>query len=147
MNEVSSPQRTILPVIIGLSITAVLLVFLAYAAKRRTNELNSIPQLTLVYPGEAAVLDTSVVVRFTSTKPLTLAATGWGYQQLHLHAWLGDAQLMPAAADIQAVDASTYEWRISAPPGPERVFYLAWADAHHHAIPQGASQRVTVSIR
>lgn len=147
MNEVSSPTKTILPVIIGLSITAVLLAFLAYAAKHRTNELNSIPHLTLLYPVANAVLDTPIVVRFTSTEPISLAPTGWGHKQLHLHAWLGSMQLMPAAADIKEVAPSTYEWKLNAQRGADQLLYLAWADASHHPIPEGASQRITISIR
>ena len=144
----TEPRRSIAPVIIGLTITGLLLVFLAYATKRRTAELKDVPQLTLLFPAANDVLNNPVIVRFTSSQPIKLAATGWGYKRLHLHAWIDNTQYMPAATDIREISTGTYEWTLNGvQPGNDKILYLAWADASHHPIPEGASPRLTISVR
>ncbi|HUP89052.1 MAG TPA: hypothetical protein VM100_06880 [Longimicrobiales bacterium] len=145
MNET---RKSIMPVVVGIALTAVLLVFLAYAASKRRAEIDAVPRLTLLSPTEGASVTLPLIVRFTSTVPLELQSMGWTAASHHLHAWLDNTQLMPAAKDIHKIDGNTYEWRIDQTPhGDQMQFRLSWADMKHNPIPEGASRQITLSIR
>lgn len=99
-------------------------------------------------PQGASVVDSPLVVRFTSTSIMERRPTGWGAQALHLHAWVNGGQLMPAAADVRPIDQRTYEWTMrQVTRGADQTVHLGWADASHRAISAGSSPEVTVTIR
>lgn len=144
----NSTRRNLLPVILGIAITGVFLVLLAYMANRRRADLAATPQLTIVAPAGDAAVDSPLVVRFTSSRQLELQSTGWGTSGLHLHATVGSTQHMPAARDISTVGANTYEWVLAAVPrGSNQALQLSWADMQHHPLPQGASSQISVTVR
>lgn len=143
-----SERRNLMPIVIGIAFTCVFLVLLAYLAQRRKSAGQDVPQLLVTNPLANAVVDSPLVVRFTSSAPIELQPTGWGYQHMHLHAALDNEQYMPAAADITQVDSVTYDWLIAAPRSPRpRHLHLGWADMAHRPLPYGGSTPVEVTIR
>ncbi|MGQ0561559.1 MAG: hypothetical protein ACT443_06765 [Gemmatimonadota bacterium] len=145
----SEPQRSnLLPVVIGIALTCVLLAGLAYAAKKRRDAARQpAPQLAVLQPEFGAAVDSPLVVRFASTRPLELRASGWGSASYHLHAWIDGVEHMPAATDIVALDSLRYQWTLApVARGPVRLF-LAWADQAHRPLRRGASDTVTAIIR
>lgn len=136
-----------IPVVIGITLTALVLGFVAYVANaRRHAEAVAVPQLSILSPGEGAAVDSPLVVRFTSNQPLVLNPTGWGYRTLHLHAWVNGVQLMPAAADVVQSDSATYEWTLALGRGPQALS-LAWADQAHRPLTAGGSDTIRVELR
>ncbi|HEY0672244.1 MAG TPA: hypothetical protein VGD27_08265 [Longimicrobiales bacterium] len=137
----------ILPVIIGIVLTGILLIGLGYIAKKRqSRELETIPQLTIVQPGPGEALDSPLVVRFASTRPIELKSTGWGTGTLHLHAHVNHVEHMPAAADITRAD-TLYLWQLPAVPRGPLILHLGWADQRHRALGTGASDSVRATLR
>lgn len=144
----SEARKSIRPVAIGIALTAIMLMFLAYAASKRRAEIDAVPRLTVLSPTDGEAVTLPLIVRFTTTAPLELQPMGWTAASYHLHAWLGNTQLMPDANDIREIAHYTYEWRLDhAPPGEHQQFHLSWADMMHNPIPEGASRQITLSVR
>ena len=134
------------PVIIGITITILMLAGLAYIANQRRNVSTSPPALTIMAPTGGASVDSPLVVHFNSAEPLLLHPTGWGARDLHLHARINGIELMPSAADIEQRDTG-YLWTMPAVgPGPTTL-RLGWADAQHRELRTGASDTVSFIIR
>jgi hypothetical protein len=146
MSEESRPS--FLPVVIGITLTCVMLAALGYAASRR-NAVNraGAPLLTVVSPVDGAAADSPLVIRFTSARPIELRESGWGHANFHLHAMVEHVEHMPAAADIVAIDSLQYEWTIAATPSGPAHFVLGWADQAHRPVREGASDTVHVVIQ
>jgi hypothetical protein len=145
MNE--APRLRIAPVLIGIGITIIFLVVLGYLAKHRAaSEAQRAPHLSIVAPLDHAVVDSPLMIRFVSEQPIVLDSTGWGYGDLHLHAWVAGIQQMPAASDITRYD-STYTWRLPSIGRGDQWVHLGWADQQHRALSQGASDSILVTVR
>jgi hypothetical protein len=145
MNE-PTPRR-VLPVVIGIAATMLFLLLLGYLVQRRAREEATVPSLTVLAPSEQAFVDSPLVVRFRSTRPLGLTSAGWGTGQLHLHAWVNGVQIMPAAADIRSDQTGAYEWVVNQATRGRTQLWLGWADAAHRAITAGSSPSTSVTIR
>lgn len=148
MTEEQSYGRKLLPIVVGMVLTGLLLATLAYLANARNEvESRAIPQLSITAPLSGAVIDSPLVIRFTSTEPIHLQPTGWGHRRLHLHAWVNGVEIMPAAADITVPEPGSYSWTLGATaPGVVRM-YVGWADMSHRPITPGSSDTVNVQIR
>lgn len=144
----TEPQpRNLAPVVIGIALTCVLLVGLAYLAnQRKAADAEPAPQLTILTPADGAALDSPLVIRFVSTRPLELKPSGWGYRSLHLHVWVDSIQLMPAASEIIA-DSSQYRWLLPGVSRGRKRLHLGWADQAHRPVTQGGSETVSATIR
>lgn len=148
MTDEQSYGRKLLPIAIGMALTGLLLATLAYLASARNQvESRAIPQLSITAPVAGAVLDSPLVIRFTSPEPIHLQPTGWGYRRLHLHAWVNGVEIMPAAADISMLQPGSYSWTLAGiAPGVRRL-YVGWADMSHRPITPGGSDTIGVQIR
>lgn len=146
MTVETRPGPNLLPVIIGIVLTIILLSGLAYISNMRRNAPTSAPQLTLVSPLESAALDSPLVLRFTSARPITLGHSGWASANYHLHASVNGVEYMPAARDVEARNGE-YLWTIPAVPrGPLRI-RLGWGDQAHRAVTSGATDTVRATLR
>ena len=142
-----SVLKRIAPVLIGIAITIVFMVGLAYLARsRRAAGSATPPQLQLIMPRGNAVVDSPLVIRFVSTEPLALQPGGWGARNLHIHARINDIEHMPAAGDIAVAD-SGYLWTLASAAKGQAVLEIGWADHAHRELAAGKSDVVTVTIR
>lgn len=146
MNNPQS-RRSLAPVVVGIAFTAAFLAFLGYIANQRRNaEERAPPRLVIELPRSGAVVDSPLVVRFSSRKPIERQQSGWGSGQFHLHARIGGVQHMPAIDEIRPVDGG-YEWSL---PGVRRgtsQLTLGWADRSHRELPDRSADTVTITIR
>jgi hypothetical protein len=139
--------KKIVPVLIGIALTIILLIFLAYiSSQRRQHVVLAVPDLQIVSPLSSAAIDSPLTMRFRSTEPLELRDDGWGVRNLHLHARINDVEHMPAAADIQSED-SLYVWILPAVRAGRVTIQLGWADQAHRELSRGASAVAHVTIR
>ena len=140
-------MKRFLPVFIGVFLTATLLAVLAYLASKRIAEISAVPTLSIISPKMNEAVDSPLVVRFTASTPVALRPTGWGVANLHLHAWVNDQQIMPAAADIHDLGAMMYEWKMPA-VGRDRAIrlHLGWADMAHKPVPEGNSDEIQFDL-
>ena len=146
MTVETQPGPKLLPVIIGIVLTIILLSGLAYISNMRRNTPTSAPQLTLVSPLESAALDSPLVLRFRSERPITLGHSGWASANYHLHASVNGVEYMPAARDVEARNGE-YLWTIpTVPRGPLRI-RLGWGDQAHRAVTSGATDTVSATLR
>lgn len=136
-----------MPVFIGIVLTVMVLGLIGYISKQRRDAATATPpQLEIVTPAANAVLDSPLVIRFTSSEPLRLRETGWGIRALHLHARVNSTEHTPAAADIQHTD-SGYLWTLrSVGTGPV-IIKLGWAGPDHRELSAGASSVDGVNVR
>jgi hypothetical protein len=139
--------RSMRPVMIGVAMTVMFLILLGYLTQKRRQDLAAVPRLSITTPAPHTVVDTPLVIRFTSSPALQLQPTGWGYDRMHLHAWLNDQQYMPGATDIHVLDERTFEWILPTAVRGSATLRLRWADAMHRALPEGATEPVTIEIR
>jgi hypothetical protein len=140
-------RRTFAPVLLGIALTCAFLLLIGYAArKRRAMESQPLPRLTIIAPARGDVVDSPLVVRFTSPRPLVLQPSGWGYQKFHLHVWINGVQHMPAGADIRQVDGETYDWMLASVRNGRATVYLGWADQAHRERRQSSSDTISFSI-
>ncbi len=145
MNQPNTGPR-LLPVIIGIALTIVLLAGLAYISNMRRNAPTTAPQLTIRAPANGAAIDSPLVIRFASERPITLGHSGWAASNYHLHAHVNGVEHMPAARDIVEI-GDEYEWTITGAPSGPVVIRLGWADQQHRAVVSGATDTVRVTIR
>ena len=139
------PSRSLLPVFIGVGLTIVFLFGLGYLANQRRNAQPATPALRVLAPGGAPV-DSPLIVRFTSSRPLQLTANGWISGDWHLHARINDVEYMPAAAEISRADSS-YVWTIPAVQRGPLTLKLGWADRRHRETSAGSSDVVRTILR
>jgi hypothetical protein len=143
----AAPQGAkLLPVIIGIGLTIILLSALAYISNMRRNAPTSAPQLTLVAPLNGNAVDSPLVLRFTSERPVKLGHTGWASANYHLHAHVNGIEHMPAARDIEE-HAGIYVWTLpTVPRGPLHI-RMGWADQAHRAVSRGATDTIHAALR
>ena len=148
MPEASRPPvRRVMPVVIGIALTCVFLALLAYLGQRRSSQQPVILQLTILSPRAGETVDSPLIVRFAASHAVSLMPTGWGFERLHLHAWIDGVAYMPAAADIRAADGALHTWTIASARRGARQIQLGWADAAHRELSVGRSDSVKVLIR
>ena len=141
-------RRNVVPVVIGLALTSLFLLLLAYLANARRNaERFAVPAITILAPTDGAAVDSPLVVRFSSSQPIELRASGWGYRTFHLHALVNGIQHMPAATDLVAEDSAHYRWTLQAVSRGAAELYIAWADQAHRPLAKGGSDTLQVTIR
>lgn len=107
---------------------------------------SNVPGIVVVAPQNGDTVGAPLAVRFRAGDRLALGPMGWASADLHLHAYVDGTEIMPAAADIVPQDDGSFVWRIPVTPGT-RTFEMGWAGMQHGAIPDGASEPVTVHIR
>jgi hypothetical protein len=144
---VNEPQPVkLLPVIIGIVLTIILLAGLAYISNMRRNIPTTAPQLTIIAPAANAVVDSPLVIRFTSERTISMGHNGWAAGNYHLHADINGVEHMPAARDLEGA-GEHYAWTIAAvPSGPVRI-RLGWADMQHRAVVSGATDTVRAAVK
>ena len=142
-----SVAKKITPVLVGIGLTIVLLVVLAYISDRRRNHVTlAPPDLQILSPAMSSVVDSPLTIQFRSAEPLVLRASGWGVRNLHLHARINGVEHMPAAADIRPAD-SAYVWVLPAISAGTLAIQLGWADQAHRELTKGASDVAHVTLR
>lgn len=145
MSESRRPNIT--AVVIGIVLTMLLLFGLRYLAIRRGAAVSpDIPALNVIAPTENAAVDSPLVVRFSSSRPITLQPSGWGAGHFHLHARIDQAEHMPAAADIVRAD-SVYEWTLPAVRRGSFSVQLGWADMQHRELATGKTPPIWATVR
>lgn len=136
----------VVPVAIGILLTAVLLAALGYLASQRRQAQSGPPNLTLLGPARGQVVDSPLVIRFASGAPIRLTPNGWLAGRWHLHARVNGIEHMPAAADISASD-STYDWVVPAVPRGRASVRLGWADLRHREVTGGRTNEIDIVVR
>ncbi|HSJ10912.1 MAG TPA: hypothetical protein VK928_13395 [Longimicrobiales bacterium] len=140
----STPSRT--PAIIGFLIAGAVILGLGFFGDRfARNDDATLPALAIAAPADGDSLANPVTLSFTSAAPLELhTGMGWMAGELHLHAMVDGAEIMPAAADIRPVGTG-YEWRLPNLDAGERTLYLTWAGRHHGNL-AGTSDTIRIHI-
>lgn len=144
---VPPPRRSVLPVVIGIALTCAFLVLLAYLGQWRSGQQNVVPHLTIVSPRTGAAVDSPLIVRFSASPDVALLPTGWGFERLHLHAWIDGVAYMPATSDIRTADSAMHTWTIPAARRGHRHVQLGWADAVHRELSIGRSDSLEILVR
>jgi hypothetical protein len=144
MNEATTARR-LFPVFIGIGLTILFLIGLAYLADRRRNARPAVQSIDLLEPASGAVVDSPLVARFVTAAPLVLSESGWGTEQLHLHARVDGVEYMPAAADIIRED-SVFVWTLPAVTKGPHTLRIGWANLAHRELGTGAAE-VHITIR
>ena len=105
------------------------------------------PSVALLTPAAGAVVEGPLALEFTIQQELQRQPAGWGVGGYHLHLQLDGLELMPGAADVQAIRSGTYRWTVGLlEPGPHRL-QLYWSDARHQRVEGGESEVVEVEAR
>lgn len=132
----------ILMVVAGL----VVLTVQAVTPEPEVTAAGDVPRITLLAPQSGDTVRSPIPVHFSAGDRLALGGMGWASDDLHLHAYVDGAEVMPAAADIEAQPGGTFIWHLAATPGV-RTLELGWAGMHHGALQEGASGQVRVVVR
>jgi hypothetical protein len=144
MKEVTTARR-LFPVFIGVGLTILFLIALAYLADRRRNTQPVVESIDLIEPAAGAVVDSPLVLRFATTAPLALTPSGWGTEELHLHARVDGVEYMPAAADIVR-HGSAFVWTLPTVRRGSHTVRVGWANLAHRELSAGAAE-VQISVR
>lgn len=142
----AAPTRT--PAIIGFLIAGAAILgasFLASTLDRSDDD--GVPPIAILAPLDGDTAAEPVTIHFRTSAPLSLhRGMGWMAGDLHLHAMIGDRELMPAAADIEATSDSTWRWQLPVLGSGSHRIYLTWAGRHHGNL-RGQADTVLVYIR
>jgi hypothetical protein len=106
-----------------------------------------VPVLAILSPVPDAALEQPAAVEFDAGSTLQLGPTGWTAEGRHLHLFAGDTELMAAAADLRHVGGTRYRWTLPRMRPGATTLRLAWSDASHRTIPDGASRTIPVLLR
>lgn len=147
MTTVRSPEQPapLWPVVAGFLLAGSLLLGLGFWVAYRTPAPSGPPSLELIQPAGDTSVRGPLHVTFRTGRPLALHPTGWGAGRYHLHMLLDSSELMPAAADIRALGANRYTWRVAKPAQTVRL-QLIWSLPNHSRVPTGASRAVRVTV-
>lgn len=104
------------------------------------------PAIELLHPLPGASVAGPLAVLFRLDGELVRQPSGWGVDGLHLHLQLDALELMPAAADVEAVPGGAFRWTVGRlEPGPHDV-RLFWSDAAHRPVEGGESRTVEIEV-
>jgi len=126
-------------------VAAVVLLFVGGPAD--TGRPLAAPALVLMEPVDGAVVPTRVPVLFHVDAELRQQPGGWGVQGMHLHARVGEVELMPGPGDVERVAEGRYRWTIGPLATGEQTIRLVWSDDAHRPLEEGASAAVRVTIQ
>lgn len=107
----------------------------------------AVPTLAIVSPAPGAEVAQPLVVELDAGTPLVLGPTGWTADGRHLHLFAGGTEVMATATELQPAGGTRYRWTLQPLPGDTTTLRLAWSDARHRTIPEGASAPVPVRLR
>jgi hypothetical protein len=107
----------------------------------------AVPTLSILSPAPGAEVAQPLEVVLDAGAPLVLGPTGWTAGGRHLHLLAGGTELMATAAELQPAGGTRYRWRLPRLPGTETTLRLAWSDARHRTIAEGASREVPIRLR
>jgi hypothetical protein len=107
----------------------------------------AVPALSIVSPAAGTELPQPAAIEFDAGTPLVAGPTGWTAEGRHLHLLAGGTELMASAAEIQHLGGTHYRWTLPRLPAGETTLRLAWSDAGHRTIQDGASPAVPVRLR
>ena len=124
----------------------VVLIVQALTPEREVTAAADVPRITLLAPQSGDTIRSPIPVHFSAGDRLALGAMGWTSDDFHLHAYVDGAEVMPAAADIEAQPDGTFIWHLAATPGV-RTLELSWAGMHHGALQEGASDQIRIVVR
>lgn len=136
-----------LPAIIGFAIAGAGILALGLWLGTR-ERAPVVPQLTLVAPVEGDAVGRPVELVFDVTPArMRVGPGGWGVGALHIHAWIDEREIMPAAADIEYIGSpARYRWTIEGVEPGERTARVGWSDSRHRAVVEGMSERVRFTV-
>ena len=150
MTETQNRSRLVTIVgALGIIMVAAGLVVLTVRALTPDTEITAagdVPRITLLAPQSGDTVGSPIPLHFTAGERLALGGMGWASDDLHLHAYLDGAEVMPAAADIEAQPDGTFVWNLAATRGI-RTIELSWAGMHHGALQEGESDQIRIVVR
>jgi hypothetical protein len=140
----SDPRPSLVPVIIGFALAGFFILALGFWVAFRPKPEDSVPVVTLIEPANDTVIAGMLTLQFSTTADLRLQPTGWGAGRYHLHAMVGNRELMPAAADIRDLGNNTFTWTLPALLDTATV-QLVWSLPNHRRLTDGATNPVHIS--
>ncbi len=141
-------SRTIPDRILGLiggAMIAGAIGLLLFGGARSDGAVGELPALRLVTPVEGDVVQAPLTLTFRSELPLTQGPSGWGTGEFHLHAKVGDLELMPGPSDVIRTADGGYQWTLPWTGGGVKTLRLFWSDANH--IPVVGVDQAPISVR
>ena len=141
------PDRVLGALGVGMMILALVVAVAGGAEDGGGRPLAAPPAVRLLEPAPGAVLEGPLAVVFAVEEALVPQPSGWGVGGFHLHLRLDGLELMPGAADVDALPSGEYRWTVGPlQSGPHRL-QLYWSDASHVAVQGGESAVVEVEAR
>ena len=141
-----TPQRT--PVIVGFLLAGAAILGVSFFVSSRQMDpdvFDDVPPLTILAPASGDSVANPVTVVFRTPGALAYdERMGWMGGDLHLHAMVGEQEIMPAATDIAPRD-SVFTWRLPALGQGTHRLYLTWAGRHHGNL-RGRADTVVVHV-
>lgn len=137
-----TPAHSRTPAVIGFLVAGAALLGVSFLASLRNSTGDDVPALEILAPTSGDTVENPVVLEFRTAVAFGHdPALGWSAGELHLHALIGDREIMPAAADITPGDA-TFAWRLPPlPPGTHHI-RLTWAGRQHGNLSRGSDTTV-----
>lgn len=146
----AAPDRRILRIAVGYAIAGAVVLGLGFWVAGRDPISPGAPEvwsLVIYNPESGAVVDHPLTLMIETRAPLELGAQGWVAGRLHPHVLVNGVELMPAAADIEALGDGRYRWRLPTVSRGTHQVQVVWSGPDHAQIPEGASAPITVEVR
>lgn len=103
------------------------------------------PELVIDAPASGDTIRGPVALEFQLSAPLTAGPAGWQWRDLHLHAEVDGASLMPRTTDIARTEGG-YRWTLPALPPGSRRLRLGWAGDDHRPLAAGVTPEIIVFV-
>jgi hypothetical protein len=106
------------------------------------------PRITVVEPASGSAVSGPFAIVFETPASMTRDSAGWVADgRYHLHAMVGEVELMAGAADIEPLGGRRFRWSIPGlPPGEQRM-RLQWSGPDHRTLREGGSAPFTLLVR
>ncbi|MEW5930310.1 MAG: hypothetical protein AB1941_22855 [Gemmatimonadota bacterium] len=133
----------------GVAVLALVLALVFFVAgKTDGGEAPPPPRITLVEPRDGSMVSGPFALVFETPARMVRDSTGWlADGRYHLHAMVGEAELMAGAADIEPLGGRRFRWNIPGLPPGEHRMRLQWSGPDHRTLREGGSAPFTLLVR
>jgi hypothetical protein len=145
MSDTTEDARSQRGVIIAFVVGAMILLGVSFISNMVQHQKPRVVPAIRIVNATSNAVSNPVVVAFVTSAKLQSDAAGWHADDLHPHALVDSAVIMPMGHDIRFVGGDTFHLVLPALSPGSHVVRMFWADAAHLGVGDSATTHILVA--